>query len=98
MENNIGIVGYGSMGKMIFEKIVNSKIIEEKNIFVANRTYDKIIHLNNNFPHINICRENGFVAENVDIIFICVKPLEIKTVLTEIVHDIKANCHIIGSR
>jgi pyrroline-5-carboxylate reductase len=95
-DRKIGVIGYGSMGKMILEKFINSRIIEAENIFIANRTYDKIINLNRNFPQINISKENDYVAENVDILFICVKPLEIKTVLMEIISGVKDNCHIIS--
>jgi pyrroline-5-carboxylate reductase len=96
MEKKIGIIGYGSMGKMIFSKFVESKTIKESDLFIANRTYEKIMNLNTIYSKINIFRNNTDVAKNVDILFICVKPLEIKTVLLETIKDIKNNCHIIS--
>ena len=42
MEQNIGIIGYGSMGKMIFSKFAQSKIIDQSNLYISNRTFEKI--------------------------------------------------------
>ena len=94
---NIGIIGYGSMGKMLLEKLIETKTIKQHNLFVSNRTYEKIMDLNNIYPQINICPNNIYNAKNADTLFICVKPLEIKTVLNEINNDIKENCHIVST-
>lgn len=42
----IGIIGYESMGKMLLEKLSQAENLTETGIFVANRTYKKIEHLN----------------------------------------------------
>jgi len=96
MNKKIGIIGYGSMGKMIFSKFIESKIIPESNIFLSNRTYKKIIDLNVIYPQLNICKNNMDNAEKADILFICVKPSEIKTVLLEILEKIKNDCHVVS--
>lgn len=77
----IGIIGYGSMGKMILEKISESKMVDHKDCYVANRTYEKVAHLKNIF---NVCKTNTDLAAIADIIFICVRPADIKIVLNEI--------------
>jgi len=92
----IGIIGYGSMGKMYLEKFIETKMVEDSDIFVSNRTYEKIQDLNRVFPHINICKDNISVAQNADILFICVKPLETKLVLSEIAGVLKENSHIVS--
>jgi pyrroline-5-carboxylate reductase len=96
MERKIGIIGYGSMGKMVLSKFFKSKAVDKSNLFVANRTFEKIADLNKIYPEINICINNCDLAKEVDILFICVKPLEIRTVLMEIIKDIKNGCHIIS--
>jgi pyrroline-5-carboxylate reductase len=96
MEKKIGIIGYGSMGKMLFSKFIQSKMIDESSLYIANRTFEKISNLNELYPKLNICKNNIEVAKNVDILFICVKPLEIRTVLIEMINYIKNNCHIIS--
>jgi pyrroline-5-carboxylate reductase len=92
----IGIIGCGSMGKMILEKFIETKTIEQEKLFISNRTYGKIMDLNKIYPLLNIGENNVDIAKNADIIFICVKPLEIKTVLSEIVDAIKDDCHIVS--
>ena len=96
MDKKIGIIGYGSMGKMISSKLIKSRIISESNMFISNRTYEKIAGLKNDYPLLNICKSNAEVAENADILFVSVKPLEIKTVLLEIIEKIKDSCHIVS--
>jgi pyrroline-5-carboxylate reductase len=96
MERKIGVIGYGSMGKMIFSKLVQSNVVDEYNLFVANRTFEKIIDLHKTYPKTTICRNNCDLAKEVDILFMCVKPLEIRVVLTEIINEIKNSCHIIS--
>ena len=77
----IGIIGYGSMGKMILEKISESEMLDNKDLYVANRTYEKVAHLKKIY---NVCKTNTDLAAIVDIIFICVRPADIKIVLNEI--------------
>ncbi|GHV37567.1 pyrroline-5-carboxylate reductase 3 [Spirochaetia bacterium] len=96
MDKNIGIIGYGSMGKMLLDKFIESKTIQESSIFISNRTFEKIIDLNKTYSKLNICKNNIDVVKNAKILFICVKPLEIKNVLTEIVEYLGANIHIIS--
>jgi pyrroline-5-carboxylate reductase len=96
MEKKIGIIGYGSMGKMILLKFIETRTVPESNIFLSNRTYEKIENLKNIYPQINICKNNKDVAKNADILFICVKPFEIKSVLVEIIAEIKNDCHIVS--
>jgi pyrroline-5-carboxylate reductase len=96
MEKKVGIIGYGSMGKMLFSKFIESKIINETNLFISNRTYNKINDLNRIYSKINICKNNIDLGKEVDTLFICVKPLEIKIVLNEIFKDMKNDCHIVS--
>jgi pyrroline-5-carboxylate reductase len=96
MDKKIGIIGCGSMGKMIFSKFMESKIIPESNIFISNRTYEKLTDLKTMYPLVNIGKNNKDAAEHADILFICVKPLEIKTVLSDIFEKTKNSCHIVS--
>jgi len=93
---NIGIIGYGSMGKMIFSKILESKIVHESNVFLAERAYDAIKDLKTVYPHLKICENNKDAAKNADTVFLCVKAPDIKKVLTEILPEMKKDCHIVS--
>lgn len=80
-ELKIGIIGYGSMGKMILEKISQATNLSGIELFVSNRTGEKIVHL---ADICNVCVSNTKLASLADIIFICVRPIDLKEVLTEI--------------
>jgi len=92
----IGIIGYGSMGKMLLEKFIETKSIKESDIFLSTEKFEEIMNLNKIYPQINICKENRDAAKNADILFLCVKPLDIMPVLSEIIGNIKDDCHIIS--
>lgn len=77
----IGIIGYGSMGKMIYEKISQSENLSQIGLFISNRTKEKVIHL---ADCCTICESNKALAASVDMIFLCVGPVDMKTVVTEI--------------
>jgi pyrroline-5-carboxylate reductase len=50
----IGIIGYGSMGKMLLQKLIETKSVIESDLFLSTEIYDKIVNLNNVYPQINI--------------------------------------------
>lgn len=76
-----GIIGYGSMGKMLLWKFAESGIVGKDDLFVANRTREK---LGEAAGVATICGSNGEAAWNSDILFICVRPGDLKGVIEEI--------------
>lgn len=77
---NIGIIGYGSMGRMIAGKIASAKNTGGK-IFAANRTPSKL----ENLPAgITACSNNASLASMSDVVIVCTRPSDMKTVLEEI--------------
>ncbi len=89
----IGIIGYGSMGRMLLEKFAASGKIENGDLYVANRTYEKIAHLENQYC---VCRSNAELAVMADMIFICVRPAEIRPVLEEIMPVVKEDALLVS--
>lgn len=82
----VGVIGYGSMGKMLLEKLSpNSDLVDGK-LYVANRTWDKIAEL---YEEYHLCRSNQEIASLVDILFICVRPIDMKNVLDEITMSLR---------
>jgi len=96
MSQTIGFIGYGSMGKMIMTKYIQSSKNAESRIYLANRTFPKIEKLNETYPGLHLCRSNAEVAKEADILFICVRPFDIKGVLLEIVSSLRNSAHIIS--
>ncbi|MBR1816331.1 MAG: NAD(P)-binding domain-containing protein [Lachnospiraceae bacterium] len=90
---NVGIIGYGSMGKMLLEKFVESKVVGSDELFISNRSIEKI----ECFPEkYNICKSNSELAAVSDVIFICVRPVDIKIVLEEIAAYISESSLIVS--
>lgn len=89
----VGVIGYGSMGKMLLEKLTsNSELIDGK-LYVANRNYDKIAEVNKKY---HLCRTNQEIAGVVDILFICVRPVDMKSVFEEIKLSLKEDTIVIS--
>ena len=80
----VGIIGYGSMGKMLLRKFCGSGKVCKDDLFVANRTADKLDEVKD----IAIVCSNSEAAQNSDVVFVCVRPSDMKTVLTEIAPSI----------
>ena len=87
---NIGIIGYGSMGRMLAEKFAESVL---ERLFITNRTQEKLAGADRIAA---ICRSNAELASYADIIFICVRPADLKTVLEEIRIDLKTDSLIVS--
>ncbi len=89
----VGVIGYGSMGKMLLEKLSSNSDLVDGKLFVANRSYDKIADLNEEY---RLCRSNQEIASLVDILFICVRPTDMKNVLEEIKLSLKEDSIVIS--
>lgn len=73
---DIGIIGYGSMGKMLADKFAPSH-----NVYVSTRSKERLATAPEN---IRIVDCNVEAARAADIVFICVRPVDIKDVIAEI--------------
>ena len=83
-----GFIGTGSMGNMLIKKFIETGMIEPSATFVNSK---------NGFSSQTLARttnviassSNRTVAEKADILFICVKPLQVRDVLEEIQGSLK---------
>lgn len=89
---SIGIIGYGSMGKMLLERFEAAKNVSE-DLYVSNRNIEKIRHLSG---AINVCSSNNELAMKSDILIICVRPTDIKSVLEDIKESIGESAILIS--
>jgi len=78
---NVGIIGYGSMGKMLLQKISETGKVNHDKLFVSNRTLSKIEASPDKYV---ISESNTSLAMSSDIIFICTRPADLLPVLEEI--------------
>ena len=90
---NIGIIGYGSMGKMLAQKFLESGRVNKDTLFVSNRTKER---LNEIADKATVCDTNSEAAKNTDILFVCVRPCDIKEVVTEINGSLKKDSLLVS--
>jgi len=79
-----GFIGTGHLGSMLVKKFVEMGAIEAEEILASNRTPEKVERLADALgirP-----ASNRVVAELSDVIFICVRPLEVRDVLSELAY------------
>ncbi len=93
MDRKIGIIGYGSMGRMLVEKFLESKSVSTENLLVANRTQEKIMHLKDKCT---VCESNREAVKEADIVFLCVRPVDMKDILSEIKDYIKEDSLLVS--
>lgn len=76
----VGIIGYGSMGRMLLWKFSGSGKIERSDLLVSNRTESKLEEAKD----IATILSKQDLAGSSDIIFLCLRPSDIKGVIEEI--------------
>lgn len=80
----IGIIGIGSMGTMIFHNFYNDSAIIKSNIMCSSRSAEKLALIKNQYDNAVFVPKNIDLAQNSDAIFLCVKPVDFKAVLTDL--------------
>ena len=89
----IGIIGYGSMGKMLAENFLAAGIADKDSLYLANRTIAKLQEMEG---RAKLCQSNAEVAAAVDFLFLCVRPVDIKNILEEIADSVRADALVIS--
>lgn len=84
MKKEIGIIGIGNVGSMLLHKFIELNLFEEENIYVANRSTEKLESLGKKYPSLKICESNEELVKQCKKIMICVEPLNLPKVLLEI--------------
>jgi len=88
MPVNVGFVGMGSMGRMLVTALAGAGALQPGEIVVSNRSSGKLAQVAAAVPGILVAAHNADLAARCDTIFLCVKPAETATALTEMAHYI----------
>lgn len=81
---NIGIIGTGNMGTILVEALIDGKANSPSSMIITNRTKAKALLLKDKYKEIRVENNAVKVASQSDLLFICVKPLEIYSLLEEL--------------
>jgi competence protein ComER len=87
----VGIIGTGNMGTILAEAMLNANAVSPSSMTVTNRTKAKALLLKNTFPEVTIETNAIEVAKRADLIFICVKPLDVLDILNQVKSVITKN-------
>lgn len=88
----VGIIGYGSMGKMLLWKFSTAGNIGKDSLFASNRTREKLEEA----KEIAQIVTNTDLASKADIVFVCVRPADLKAVLSEIKDSINPDALLVS--
>ena len=88
----VGIIGYGSMGKMLLWQFAENAGLDKDDLWVSNRSQDKLEEAGN----ISTISDNRSLASRSDIVFVCVRPGDLKSVLEEIRDVIKPEALLVS--
>ncbi|HML05379.1 MAG TPA: pyrroline-5-carboxylate reductase dimerization domain-containing protein [Methanobacterium sp.] len=91
----IGFIGYGSMGSMIIEGLLDSSVLKRDDVIISNRTLNKLDKIKKEYPEIEITNDNEYLASECQKIFIFVGTFAVKEILEDIKKHINPNTHII---
>lgn len=92
---NLGIIGYGNIGELISQNIINHDFYNLNKLYIANRTLSKINHLKDTDPRISVTDDNTEVARNCEKIIISVKTPDLINVLEQIKPHLNKDTQII---
>ncbi|GGG11032.1 late competence protein ComER [Paenibacillus abyssi] len=80
----VGFIGTGNMGSLLIESFIRSGALLPEQITASNRTSAKAARLATLHPGLQAVPSNVEAAHGKDLVFLCIKPLEFKTVIDEI--------------
>lgn len=87
----IGFIGCGNMASAILGGIAKSKIIDKKDVYVSNRSKEKLDVIQKKYGFNVSTKNSDVINKATDIIFICVKPQIFDTISNDLKKQIKKN-------
>ncbi|TKC19983.1 late competence protein ComER [Robertmurraya kyonggiensis] len=72
----IGFIGTGNMGRILIEALLDGKAVSPSSLYITNRTISKALDIRQAFPEIVVCNKAEEVAKQAELLFVCVKPID----------------------
>ncbi len=82
--DNLGFIGFGSMGSMLVKGFIDSGAVCEDQFIVTRKDIARLNEISAVWPKISVTADVAEVVKRAGFIFLCVKPLEYKKVLKDI--------------
>jgi competence protein ComER len=81
---DIGFIGTGNMGRILIEAFVESNAVTPDRLVITNRTLTKALEIQKKYPEIKIAASGEEIIQQANMIFICVKPLDVHPLLEQL--------------
>ncbi len=94
--NTIGIIGYGSMGGMLARGFVAAGACKAEQLHISSRSAASRDRAAAEVPGATVAADNAAVAAAADILFLCVKPMEVRPVLGALLPALRAETHLVS--
>ena len=94
--STFGFIGFGSMAKMLIYGLIKYANVSPHNIYVTRKNKDRLNEIENAFKDVVTVSACQDIVKNAQLVFLCVKPAEIKNVLLEIAPFVNDDTHIIS--
>lgn len=92
----VGFIGTGSMGSILLEAFLSVKALRPEQITASNRSWGKVLKISERHPGVTAAENNIETVQASDLIFLCVKPLEFKRVIDDILPYVTKNKLVIS--
>jgi pyrroline-5-carboxylate reductase len=96
MNVRTGFIGYGSMGSMIVQGLLDKKCLQPDNVLISTRHPAVLTALLGKYPTVHVAESNRALARECNRVMLCTKPLDAVQVLSEISHDLKPDTHLVS--
>jgi pyrroline-5-carboxylate reductase len=96
MNIKTGFIGYGSMGSMIVQGLLDKKCLQPDNVLISTRHPSVLTALLDKYPYVRVAGSNRSLARECNRVMLCTKPLDAVQVLSEISGDLKPDTHLVS--
>ncbi|MDP3563757.1 MAG: pyrroline-5-carboxylate reductase dimerization domain-containing protein [Methanoregula sp.] len=91
-----GFIGYGSMGSMIVQGLLDKECLQPRDVLVSTRHPAALTPLLDRYPSVQVAESNRALAQQCPRVMLCTKPLDAVRVLSEISGDLHRDTHLIS--
>ncbi|MCK4947070.1 MAG: pyrroline-5-carboxylate reductase [Candidatus Aureabacteria bacterium] len=78
----IGFIGAGNMGEAIMRGLISAKLISPSSIMISDKKLARVKYISAKYK-VKTCKSNSRCLKNVDIVILCIKPQDMKKLLSE---------------